>query len=75
MESSVGKRRIGAKGYWSKPYRGDHIVSFSKTDDGTQPSIDDVHSEVEQFYFILYSENQCISKLDKIGIFTDMQFL
>ena len=78
MESSVGKRRIGAKGYWSKPYRGirgDHIVSFSKTVDGTQPSIDDVHSEVEQFYFILYSENQCISKLDKIGIFTDMQFL
>ena len=26
------------------------------------------------FYFILYSENQCISKLDKIGIFIDMQF-
>ena len=26
------------------------------------------------FYFILDSENQCISKLDKIGIFTDMKF-
>ena len=26
------------------------------------------------FYFILYSENQCISKLDKIGIFIDMKF-
>ena len=25
-------------------------------------------------YFILYSENQCISKLDKIGIFIDMKF-
>ena len=25
-------------------------------------------------YFILYCENQCISKLDKIGIFTDMKF-
>ena len=26
------------------------------------------------FYFILYSENQCISKYDKIGIFIDMKF-
>ena len=26
------------------------------------------------FYFILYSETQCISKLDKIGIFIDMKF-
>ena len=26
------------------------------------------------YYFILYSENQCISKLDKIGIFIDMKF-
>ena len=26
------------------------------------------------FYFILYSKNQCISKLDKIGIFIDMKF-
>ena len=26
------------------------------------------------FYFILYSENQCISKLDKTGIFIDMKF-
>ena len=26
------------------------------------------------FYFILYTENQCISKLDKIGIFIDMKF-
>ena len=25
------------------------------------------------FYFILNSENQCISKLDKIGIFIDMK--
>ena len=25
-------------------------------------------------YFILYSENQCISKYDKIGIFIDMKF-
>ena len=25
-------------------------------------------------YFILYSENHCISKLDKIGIFTDVKF-
>ena len=25
-------------------------------------------------YFILYSENQCISKLYKIGIFIDMKF-
>ena len=25
-------------------------------------------------YFILYSENQCISKLDKICIFIDMKF-
>ena len=25
-------------------------------------------------YFILYSETQCISKLDKIGIFIDMKF-
>ena len=25
-------------------------------------------------YFILYSENQCISKPDKIGIFIDMKF-
>ena len=26
------------------------------------------------FYLILYSENQCISKLDKIGILIDMKF-
>ena len=26
-------------------------------------------------HFILYSENQCISKLDKIGIFIDMKNL
>ena len=26
------------------------------------------------FYFILYSENQCISEFDKIGIFIDMKF-
>ena len=26
------------------------------------------------FYFILYSETQCILKLDKIGIFIDMKF-
>ena len=26
------------------------------------------------FYFILYSENQCISKFDKIVIFIDMKF-
>ena len=25
-------------------------------------------------YFILYSENQCISKLDEIGIFIDIKF-
>ena len=25
-------------------------------------------------YFILYSETQCILKLDKIGIFIDMKF-
>ena len=25
-------------------------------------------------YFILYSENQCISKLDKNGIFIDVKF-
>ena len=29
---------------------------------------------VSNFYFILYSENQCISKLNKIGIFIDMKF-
>ena len=28
----------------------------------------------KKFYFILYSENQCISKLDKTGIFIDMKF-
>ena len=28
----------------------------------------------DTFYFILYSETQCISKLDKIGIFIDMKF-
>ena len=27
-----------------------------------------------RIYFILYSENQCISKYDKIGIFIDMKF-
>ena len=26
------------------------------------------------FFFWPYSENQCISKLDKIGIFIDMKF-
>ena len=31
-------------------------------------------SEIFFIYFILYSENQCISKLDKIGIFIDMKF-
>ena len=30
--------------------------------------------EVSHVCFILYSENQCISKLDKIGIFIDMKF-
>ena len=30
--------------------------------------------ETAYVYFILYSENQCISKLDKIGIFIDMKF-
>ena len=29
---------------------------------------------IKPIYFILYSENQCISKLDKIGIFIDMKF-
>ena len=29
---------------------------------------------VPGIYFILDSENQCISKLDKIGIFIDMKF-
>ena len=29
---------------------------------------------VTNIYFILYSETQCISKLDKIGIFIDMKF-
>ena len=33
-----------------------------------------VLSAVKNLYFILYSENQCISKLDKIGIFIDMKF-
>ena len=33
----------------------------------------DVH-KVIILYFILYSETQCISKLDKIGIFIDMKF-
>ena len=28
----------------------------------------------KKLYFILYSETQCISKLDKIGIFIDMKF-
>ena len=28
----------------------------------------------KSFYFILYSENQCISKHDKIDIFIDMKF-
>ena len=27
----------------------------------------------QKFYFILYSDNQCISKLDKIGIFIDIK--
>ena len=30
--------------------------------------------KMSDFYFILYSENKCISKLDKIGIFIDMKF-
>ena len=29
---------------------------------------------IKSIYFILYSETQCISKLDKIGIFIDMKF-
>ena len=33
-----------------------------------------MHHVICFFYFILYSENQCISKLDKIGIFIDMKF-
>ena len=28
----------------------------------------------KRFYFILYSENQCISNFYKIGIFIDMKF-
>ena len=28
----------------------------------------------QTLYFILYSENQCKAKLDKIGIFIDMKF-
>ena len=34
------------------------------------------HDQYIMVYFILYSENQCISKLDKIGIFieSDMKF-
>ena len=31
-------------------------------------------SDGTNFYFILYSETQCISKLDKIGVFIDMKF-
>ena len=33
-----------------------------------------INNDVMVIYFILYSENQCISKLDKIGIFIDMKF-
>ena len=33
-----------------------------------------LYSESIGFYFILYNETQCISKLDKIGIFIDMKF-
>ena len=29
---------------------------------------------IKIIYFILYSEYQCVSKLDKIGIFIDMKF-
>ena len=32
------------------------------------------HPVNKEIYFILHSENQCISKLDKIGIFIDMKF-
>ena len=35
---------------------------------------DKISSYQSVFYFILHSENQCISKLDKIGIFIDMKF-
>ena len=31
-------------------------------------------TERSNVYFILYSATQCISKLDKIGIFIDMKF-
>ena len=34
----------------------------------------DLYADDTTFYFILYSETQCISKLDKIGIFIDMKF-
>ena len=30
--------------------------------------------QISSIYFIPYSDNQCISKLDKIGIFIDMKF-
>ena len=33
-----------------------------------------LNGKATDFYFILYSETQCISKLDKIGIFIDMKF-
>ena len=33
-----------------------------------------ITATVIMFYFILYSEPQCISKLDKIGIIIDMKF-
>ena len=32
------------------------------------------HHTYIKFYFLLFSENQCISRLDKIGIFIDMKF-
>ena len=45
-----------------------HINTSTDVRTGRQVDVD------YWFYFILYSENQCISKLDKIGIFIDMKF-
>ena len=33
-----------------------------------------MYIDIKHLYFILYSETQCISKLDKIGIFIHMKF-
>ena len=45
-----------------------HINTSTDVRTGRQVDVD------YWFYFILYSETQCISKLDKIGIFIDMKF-